>query len=237
MSGFELRKSGIKELLLDIVFPNKCPLCSEAVYWKNYCCDKCFDKGLWIRYDKGDICRCCGHYVCRCYNIERVYDSCYSAGFYSESVREAVIALKYECSTNAAEIFAEMIYRQMLHDGNTDYDFIVPVPMNERKQRKRGYNQAEILAERLSARLGTEIRNDLLIHSYSRSSQHDRTAEERAEFAEKEYYTADNVHINGGKILLCDDVLTTGSTINRCAYLLKEAGAGLVTAAVCAVTL
>lgn len=234
MSGFHLIKTDSKELLIDLVFPNRCPFCKSVIHWKSYCCDECFDKAEWINYDNVNICRRCGHYTCICNTENIFYDRCYSAASYSdETVRNAVLSLKYRRSENSAVIFSEHIFSLLVNEEHTDFDLIVPVPMHRKNIRRRGYNQAEIIAAHMSVLLNVPVRTDLIGKHYSAQAQHSRNAGERKAAVMTEYFSLDN-RLNGEKILLCDDIFTTGSTVNRCAELLKGIGASSVTAAICA---
>ncbi|MGN1417336.1 MAG: ComF family protein [Oscillospiraceae bacterium] len=237
MSGFDMVKTDRKEMLIDLIFPNRCPFCGKVIHWSRYCCEDCYKKAEWINFDNVRICRRCGHYVCEC-DKEKIYcDRCFFAASYSdENVKNAVLALKYKQSKNAAVIFSQRLYELLKSESCTDIDCIVPVPMNRKKQRRRGYNQSEILAEHLSELLDSPVRTDLIGKRYSSETQHSRTAEERKAAAETEYFSLDK-RLNGEKILLCDDIFTTGSTVSRCAELLKNIGASSVTAAVCAAVL
>lgn len=237
MSGFDMLKTDRKEMLIDLVFPNRCPFCGKVIHWSSCCCESCYARAEWVNLDSVRICRRCGHYVCEC-DTERIYyDRCFFAASYSdENVKNAVLALKYRQSKNAAVIFSQRLYDMLKKEEHTDFDHIVPVPMNRKKLRRRGYNQSEILAERLSELLDIPVRTDLLGKRYSSETQHSRTAEERKAAAETEYFSLDK-RLDGEKILLCDDIFTTGSTVNRCAELLKGIGAASVTAAVCTAVL
>lgn len=237
MSRFDLVKNDRKEMLIDLIFPNRCPFCGKVIHWSRYCCEDCYTQAEWINFDNVSVCRRCGHYVCECDKELIYYDRCFFAASYSdENVKNAVLALKYKQSKNAAVLFSQRLFELLKNEGYTNIDCIVPVPMNRKKQRRRGYNQAEILAGYMSELLGVPVRTDLLGKRYSLETQHSRTAEERKTAAETEYFSLDN-KLNGENVLLCDDIFTTGSTVNRCAKLLKSIGATSVTTAVCAAVL
>lgn len=236
MYSFKHRYSGMKYMLADIFFPNRCPFCDDVIPWTDAACDECADS---VEYFDGtvSVCRKCGRSMCVCSEESFVTDRIYSGGYYANELRRAVLSMKYHKNENAAEFFAEVLFSQMKHDNFTDFDYIVPVPMNIKKERRRGYNQAEYLAECIGKYIpDAQIRNDLLVRKYSRRQQHDRNAEERHESALTEYSAAEGVRLDGDKILLCDDIFTTGATVNRCADLLKIMGADSVTAAVCCIS-
>lgn len=234
MSGFQLIKTDKKDMLTDLIFPNRCPFCGKVIHWSGYCCSDCFDRAEWIDYDKVKICRRCGHYICECDKGEIFCDSCFtSAAYTDETVRNAVLSMKYRQSENAAVIFSHQLSVLLAKETDNGFDIIVPVPMHKKNIRRRGYNQAEILAEHLSELMGIPVKNDLIGKHYSKETQHSRTAEERRAAVMSEYFALEQ-RLNGENVLLCDDIFTTGSTVNRCAQLLKDIGAASVTAAVCA---
>ena len=235
MSGFSVRKKGLKDFVTDIFFPNVCPFCEKVIPWNISCCEECCDE-ICSNADKAaeNLCPVCGRFICKCDSERILYDRCFTAGIYEDKTRNAVLSMKYRNDNNAAEIFSELLYRNISSADSICFDLVTCVPMNSRKERKRGYNQAEKLAELLAEKLEVPMRNDLLIHSYSKVSQHDRNAEERRESVMTEYFASQNAELSGENILLCDDVMTTGSTLSRCAEILKDIGAESVTAAVCA---
>ena len=99
-------------------------------------------------------------------------------------------------------------------------DFIVPVPMSKTKLRKRGFNQAEVLADALSQQLNIPICNNALVKSISFVAQHKLSATRRKSNASHLYSAGKNIDIKGKTVIIVDDVMTTGSTINSCAEIL-----------------
>ena len=138
-------------------------------------------------------------------------------------------------NTNFARFSAKIIAERLLHSVDYgQYDCVTAVPMHHTKQRMRGFNQAELIGKALAAELEIPYRNDLLYKEKSAAAQHNLTAAERARNVSS--FGAYDVSLDGMRILLCDDVLTTGSTMNRCAELLHRCGASCVTAAAAATT-
>lgn len=235
--GFDLVKTDKREFFADIFLPNRCPFCDKVIVWDLYCCGQCFENADWLDAGNTDICRKCGRMICICGTDRVKYDFCYCAGAYDDKlIKKAVLALKYDHSYNAAVIFARRLAGLLRLEGRDKFDCIVPVPMNKFKQLKRGANHSEILAHALSEELNIPVNTSLLKKRYSFNSQHNRRRAQRERSVYKEYCSGGKT-LYGEKILLCDDIMTTGSTVNRCAELLREMGASEITAAVCAETI
>lgn len=213
---------GVRLWLLDLIFPNHCPFCEEVISYDLLCCEKCFNEILWA---DEHICLKCGKPKpegCIC-SHGTAYDMCVPAAYYRDNVTEAICGMKFLSRTNAAVIFGRVIGDRLKELSAADkIDLAVPVPMLPRQERIRGYNQAELIAEEIAERIDVPVRTDLLIRKNVRKAQHHLTAEERASSAEKQYFAAGEPDLYGKTVLLTDDVLTTGSTLNRCARLLKE---------------
>lgn len=219
--------------LLDIFFPNRCPLCGNFIVWNEYICKSCEES---VPKANGAICRKCGKRECICGTIPD-YDMAFAAFFFEEGpVRDAIYRFKHTGESNIAEYTARDIDFYMKSENIPKPDVIVPVPMGRRKQRKRGHNQAEILAECIGKRLGIPVNSRILCKHDSKDEQHNYGKEERRERAERLFYAKDrNSDLTGMTVILCDDVMTTGETNKKCARLLKELGAETVISAVCAV--
>lgn len=239
--GYYKIKTDKREMLIDLIFPNKCPFCERTVHWTKYCCDECYEISG-IEHNSEYRCSRCGNFVSDCVcgdNFKAAdgiyYDRIYYSGLYSnDDIRNAVLSLKYSKDGNAYELFSDSLSRGIIKDREIiTYDYIVPVPMNIRKKRIRGYNQSEYLANIISEKISVPVNNNLIAKIYSSVSQHDRMTADRIKYAKLEYKKIEEAHVKGN-ILLCDDVMTSGATLNNCARLLKELGAENVGIAVCA---
>lgn len=176
---------------------------------------------------------------CRtCREAKHSFDVARSAWIYDGAPRDAIHRFKYEGKTALAARLAPAMADLLLHDEtlrqHSPFDCLVPVPLHARRQRRRGYNQSELLCNALSRQ--TEIPVRILL---------ERTRATRPQVGLNLKARGDNVRgafalhprfagdVRGLHILLVDDVFTTGSTLRECAAVLKRAGAG----SVCAVTL
>ena len=109
-------------------------------------------------------------------------------------------------------------------------DLLIPIPLHKVKQRSRGFNQSELIADAITEVSSIEKDYSILIrHRYTRN-QAALPMKERAENVKGAFSVVNNLKIKGKKIILVDDVITTGSTMLECIKTLKEAGAKEVVA-------
>jgi ComF family protein len=111
---------------------------------------------------------------------------------------------------------------------NEQFDALVPVPLHPARRRERGYNQAELLAKAMAAETGFPIIAHELRRIRATPSQTKLDRHARAENVKDAFALAKDLSFTGLKILLVDDVYTTGATLNECARMLREAGAASV---------
>ncbi len=216
-----------KAFVLDIFFPNRCPFCNEVIRWDKLVCDDC-RSDLVVANEK--ICHKCGNLHCAC-DTAKNYDNAYAAVFFDDNnVSNAVYDFKRTGMSNLAEYTAEIVCPCI-----DEADLVVSVPMSKRKQRRRGHNQADILAKCIGECLDIPFADNLLYKIDTKEEQHLFSEEERKERVKNLFYSGDT-DLSGKTVVICDDVMTTGSTIDFCAGLLKKMGADKVIVCVCAVT-
>jgi ComF family protein len=150
-------------------------------------------------------------------------------------VRQLVHDFKYGRQRHLRHPVAQWL-SETLHDSrlrDRSFDLIVPVPLHAARERERGFNQAVLLAELLAARLALPLRPVLERIRYTTTqTAYDRA--ERMENLQDAFRLRKNRDVRGLRVLLIDDVLTTGSTLSECARVLKAAGAISVHAATAA---
>lgn len=202
---------------IDFILPNRCPVCGKVILWNELVCDKC-EKVLPFLDDKS-----CLQYKDKMNGVDKL-----CAVFeYSGKAVTAVYNLKKRKGMNFAEYSAKYICRYLTEKGETDIiDAVTFVPMAKAKRKSRGYNQAEKLAVFVAKELEKPLIKDALVHLPEVREQHTLNSEQRQENARSVYRTDPNhADIKGKNILLCDDVVTTGATMNNCGLLLKSMGA------------
>ena len=143
------------------------------------------------------------------------------------NVKEGILSLKRGNNKNFGEYTGKMLAQIITSDfSGYHFDCVMPVPMSENSRRKRGYNQAEIIASEIADALGIPVVNDILFKKNTDSSQHYLKRTERMKNITA--IKIKNTDLGGKNVIICDDVITTGSTVNRCAQLLKSSGAGTI---------
>ena len=135
--------------------------------------------------------------------------------------------IKYEGNRAAGQYFGRMLGQRIAQSSFlNDIDTVIPVPLHWRRQWKRGYNQAEIIARAVAECLGATVRTDILYRTRQTKTQTKLSIEEKAANVAMAFGVRDSFHFNPGcirHILLVDDVFTTGSTALACYAALREA--------------
>ncbi len=143
-------------------------------------------------------------------------------------VSGAIFRLKYEGRAEYADwMGGEMTRRLQEEFGETHLDALVPVPVSAEKERKRGYNQATLLAKVIGENMGIPMREEFLVRLTDTTAMKGMSAAQRRVNLKKAF-TAPSDDVKSKTIMLVDDIYTTGTTVDACAAALKEAGAAAV---------
>ena len=125
--------------------------------------------------------------------------------------------LKYRGNRQAGLYLGRLLGQELLHSPFACCDLLVPVPLHARKRRQRGYNQSEVIARACSEVMGIPLDGRLLVRPIHRSSQTRLSRQDRFENVKNDFAISRKAgDINGMRILLVDDVLTTGATLEAC---------------------
>lgn len=219
---------------VDILYPPRCPLCekilSGPIGRKRLACPECVGKLVLIENPR---CLKCGkqlsieeqEYCGDCARGRHIYERGAAAAAYSDVMQGSVHRFKYKCRREYTSFYVELIMRQcghLLRQWNVDV--IMPVPMYKKKERVRGYNQAALLAKGIGRRMGVEVDCGKLLRVRKTRPMKELNDEERFYNLENAFKIKPDV-IKYNRILLVDDIYTTGATIDACAAALKAAGA------------
>jgi ComF family protein len=160
--------------------------------------------------------------------VEKTYafDRARSFAVYEDGLVEAILLLKFEQIEPLGAWFAERLAEVVLGEGNTmTADAVVPVPLHREREQERGYNQAALLSRPLAKRLRLPHKSVLLMRTRARPDKRILTLEERWVSVRGAFATRPGSQVDNLRVLLVDDVLTTGATLDACARALRDAGA------------
>ncbi|MCD7854015.1 MAG: ComF family protein [Clostridiales bacterium] len=195
------------ENILDIIYPKSCGLCGGLLEFgsEKAVCEACFEKlnkeGFPFRSGREGI----------------------SLFPYSGDIRKRIIELKYDGRTELCSLFGFFMAEAFKKSGLTaDFDEVLAVPASKKGFKARGYNQAELMAKEVGKRLNIPIGSEL-VRIKETLPQNKLDQSKRAENIKGAFGVTGNLH--NKKILLIDDIYTTGSTINECKRTLISDGA------------
>jgi len=213
-----------------LLYPKKCPLCDKTlVFLEDGVCDICEKNQPKV---VAPFCMKCGktvedveqEYCADCVAIPKSFEKGYPAFSYRDGIKDAIYAFKYKNQRYYAEYFSDSIlqlYKEELQQLNLDG--IVPVPVHKYKKRQRGYNQAEVLADCLAKELQLPMYPSYLLRVENTNPQKELNDKIRIKNLKNAFKIGENA-IELKKVLLVDDIYTSGATIEACTRILLEAG-------------
>ena len=193
------------------LFPEKCVLCGRV-----------------LEEEETDLCRKCRVEApeCPASKIKYPYIDQWTALWYYEGdVRHSLLRYKFHNRRNYAAAYGRLLAMKLMKEDRRSFDVLTWIPISRRRLRKRGYDQVELLAEKLGAEL--QIQPVATLKKIRHNRQQSRitgTAQRRANVLGA-YEVADPAAVAGKRVLLLDDILTTGATAGECARVLLTAGA------------
>lgn len=218
----------------DLCFPPACLACGARLPDSAaplFCATCAAD----VRLVAEPLCRCCGrafpwaaggnHTCGPCLQKPWHFRAARAVLHYSDPVSQAVQAFKYRGSTTGLATFRQLKERLHHLDYLADVDLILPVPLHVRKLRERGFNQALVLARALFPAQRQRITPFLLARTRPTVSQTGLSGGDRRRNLKDAFRVEAPAQVAGKRLLLVDDIFTTGSTVNECARTLRRAGA------------
>lgn len=213
--------------LLQIIFPNTCVTCNSISPEGEYFCDFCYE--MLPQTGRDNLCRKCGldEKSCNCkYNVY-YFDGCVAPFYTTDTAKEAMYKYKFNKNERIAGFFAEKMVTAVKQSFNgINFDLVTYVPMTEREKIKRGYNQSEILARKISKIMDKPFAKGLIKCNEKKEKQHNLNYKERLKNVAGVYFCKEN--LSGKCILLVDDIKTTGATLSECSKQLLKCGASSV---------
>jgi ComF family protein len=238
MSAFTNSVQGWLNAGLGWLYPEVCQLCggARATPAEGYVCGGCRAR---VRFIEPPFCQRCGRpyegdittqFECaNCQQMEWHFRSARSAVVARDPVLEVIHRYKYQRALWFEPFLADLLVQAagpcLARQNGT---MIVPVPLYPTKEREREFNQAERLARRLGAATGLPMNKRLLRRILPTRTQTQLTREERLANVRNAFAMRNGQRLNGERIILLDDVFTTGATTSACARVLTAAGAGEV---------
>lgn len=213
--------------IIDVIAPPSCLVCGQP---DKLLCEECKDINLVRRTPTCFSCNKISHGSKTCVNCRRrtSLSGVLVAFRFEEAAKELVYRLKYQSDRTVARFLALQMAGMI---DRSKFDLITYVPSDGASLRRRGYNQAQLLARELAKLTSLEYDETLLRTKHSPQTRLNR--QERLAMIKNNFVVLPT-HIENKRILIVDDVLTTGATLSECSRVLKDAGARVVWGAVAA---
>lgn len=212
---------------IDLLYPQQCPGCEQAAGpW----CSDCQNQMHMIT---GPVCELCGFLlssageICPdCAAFPPVVDGARSLAVFEGSYRKAIHRLKYRGNASLGEALAFPLMSLIITQ-HWPFDLVAPVPLGKKREKERGYNQAALVSRPVALYFGKPHRPRAIWRIRETASQVHLSAQGRRHNV-VDAFAADPHLVSGKDVLVIDDVMTTGSTMNAVAAALKNAGAARV---------
>jgi len=231
---------GAYDSVLALIYPQECGACGESVDTRHggVACARCWDATR-IFAEDDTLCWKCGalstaavardkRQNVRCGRCDDdSFTAARACGLYEGALRASILALKRE--PNVAGRLLETLRHTQQREPLAEADVIVPVPLHASRERERGFNQAVVLARELSGVTKLPIdEHGLVRRVHTERHRAGMDARARRDSVEGAFEVRQPTLISGRRVLLVDDVFTTGATVSECAAVLKTAGATAV---------
>ncbi len=197
--------------LMDTLFPPKCILCRRL-----------------LSGEETDLCSACRDEVPAYHKsktIPQFLDSFAAVWYYEDSVRESLLRFKFRGARSYGEVYGRLVAMKLLETVEGDFDLLTWIPVSPLRKLRRGYDQVELIAKAVGAELGVEPVPTLKKIRHNRPQSRISDAAKRRANVLGAYRVMDPEVVSGKRIVLLDDILTTGATMSEAARMLKTAGA------------
>ena len=224
----------IFDSLLTLAYPQACQICENSVenFADGVACQACWEKTQ-IFSGAETLCGKCGRFLqAKPTNIntfchlcdEHFYDAACAVGIYGDALAASILHLKRE--PFVAKRLQNLFISRFQNSDFQDVSLIVPVPLSKKRRLERGFNQAEVLAAILAKQTDIKLDQKSLIRKIHTPMHRAAMDNKARELSVKNAFNVSRPKlVEGEKILLIDDVFTSGATVSNCAKILKENGA------------
>jgi len=226
----------ILNFIIDFIYPPRCPVCNAFLSKKVVICKNCLSK---LKEFKPPFCKICAlpfhgekedlHICENCLRKRPYFTSISSPYIYNDTASLLIKLFKFQKKASAGRLMGTLLGRyscswwKKLGQNKEEY-IIVPVPLGIKRLRQRGFNQSLILARHVSKSIKIPVDYLSLTRTKETQPQALLSAEERKKNVKNAFQVRGN-RFEGKKVILLDDVATTGNTLNECSKVLKKAGA------------
>lgn len=201
--------------ILDLIFPPVCGVCGRID--KNSLCKKCE-----IELKKQAVFGIDNYRE----DCQKLFDEHLYIFTYSGVIRDIMLNYKFNDDSYLYKTFTNFLLKnENFVENINSYDIIVPVPLSKKRKMERGYNQSLLIAKEISKSTKIKINNDCLKKVKNIVAQSTLNKEDRQKNIEGAFILKNNKNIQNKKVLIIDDIFTTGSTVNECSKIIKQAGA------------
>ncbi len=202
--------------ILNLLYPPKCPFCGRILEkGEEGLCSRCQRTLPWTTGTNGAVDFC---------------DVCLSPLWYKNGVRDAVHRYKFNYGSMHSRLMGTLMAQCLQDRWSEPIDVITWVPLSKKHRRKRGYDQAELLARRVGELTGIPVVSSLEKRRNTATQSHIEKESERRANVLGAYGIKDGAELSGKRVVLVDDVVTSGATLSECASCLRMAGAAGVIA-------
>jgi ComF family protein len=219
----------------DLLFPPVCSSCGRRLDHSRpplFCID-CLTQ---LEFISSPLCPCCGlphasgadHLCGICLRRQYSFDRARSLLVYTPAIAPIILGLKFGGQLNVLPSLAALTAHSTCVADLGNPDWIIPIPLHGQRLRQRGFNQTTLIARASFPQWRHKIRFDLLTRTRPTVPQSQLSGQLRRTNLTNAFALAPKAEIRGRHFLLIDDVLTTGSTVNECAKLLRRGGAGRI---------
>jgi ComF family protein len=231
------------DAVLNLIYPELCFICSVPTTRQQDCavCPHCWDKCLRLRIVP-PWCPSCGlpfqgfeqgspHLCGRCILDPPPYSGARSFGYYTAELSRTVQEFKFRGRKNLVGLLAPLLAGAFVESWNREeFDFLVPIPLHPKRKRKRGFNQAALLSRKLSQLIAVPCCDTALRRVRDTAPQVGLSDSQRLRNLQSAFQCKDKAAVAGKRVLLIDDVMTTGATLASAAAALVSSGAARVSA-------
>lgn len=218
--------------VLNFFFPPQCLKCFDPVEFPFSLCARCWHK---IDFISAPLCQCCGRpfdfeksggMLCaQCFQSSPVFTTARSVFIYNDESKDLILRFKHGDALNFARFFSPLMAATAKNRGSL-YDSVLAVPLHWRRLLTRQYNQAAVLARGVAQELNLPFYSNVLLRHRYTPFQGYKSRQDRKKNVRRAFCINPKLQnkIRGQRVLLIDDVLTSGATVSECALVLRKAG-------------